>query len=134
MKRFLALTFLCTMPVATASFAEPTVHNPATMRKPAAIRKPAMPKSAAAAGTIVSIAMPGDLNEYKDGPGVQVVQTNCATCHSAGYVSMQPPMDADHWTKTVTKMRKQYGAPISDADAEKIATYLGKEYGPNPAQ
>jgi cytochrome c5 len=81
--------------------------------------------------SIVKITMPGDLNyDYKSGPGQQVAQTYCLTCHSSGYVSMQPPMDAKNWLKTVTKMRKAYGTQMTDADATKIADYLGTAYGP----
>ena len=87
-------------------------------------------KKAATPGTVTAITMPSDLDEYRKGPGLQVAQTYCLTCHSSGYVSMQPPMDAAHWSKTVTKMRKLYGAQIDDADAAKIADYLGKAYGP----
>ena len=85
---------------------------------------------AATAQTIVKITMPGDLSyAYKAGPGQVVAQTYCLTCHSSGYVTMQPPMDAAHWSKTVTKMRKLYGMQISDDDAAKVADYLGAEYG-----
>ncbi|GAC1413491.1 MAG: hypothetical protein NVS3B16_06630 [Vulcanimicrobiaceae bacterium] len=120
MKRFLILAALaCAMPLAVS--AEPTPHHPAAAK---AVHK-------AAPGSVVSIKMPGDLTyDYKKGPGQQVAQTYCLTCHSSGYVSMQPPMDAAHWAKTVSKMRKAYGMQISDADAAKVSEYLGKEYGP----
>ena len=84
-----------------------------------------------ASPAVVKVTMPGDLDyDYKPGPGRQLAQTYCLTCHSSGYVSMQPPMDAKHWLKTVVKMRKAYKAQYSEADATKIAAYLGAEYGP----
>ncbi|MBD5657179.1 MAG: cytochrome c [Candidatus Eremiobacteraeota bacterium] len=79
---------------------------------------------------VVSIVMPPDSYDYKKAPGQQVAQTYCLTCHSSAYVSMQPPMDAAQWAKEVTKMRKAYGAQMSDEDASKVADYLGKAYGP----
>jgi len=80
---------------------------------------------------VVSITLPGDLTyAYKKGPGQEVAQSVCLTCHSSAYVSMQAPMDAAAWTKEVTKMRKAYGASMTDAQATAVADYLGREYGP----
>ncbi len=108
----------------SASFAADALkHKPA-------VHKTVMAKKAVAPSTITAVTMPGDLSEYRKGPGLQVAQTYCLTCHSSGYVSMQPPMDAAHWAKSVTKMRKAYGAQMTDAEAETIADYLGKAYGP----
>jgi hypothetical protein len=42
---------------------------------------------------------------------------------------MQPRGDAKQWDAVVTKMRKVYGAPISDADARTITEYLTATYG-----
>ena len=115
--------------LALALFAVPAVAIAATVPQKMAAHKFA--HATAASSGIVKIAMPGDLNyDYKPGPGQQIAQTYCLTCHSSGYVSMQPPMDAAHWLKTVKKMQKLYGAPYSAADATKIAAYLGAEYGP----
>ena len=122
----LALAILAVPTVALAATAPPhhvTAHT--TTAHKSATHKAMAPSS------IVKITMPGDLSyDYKKGPGQQVAQTYCLTCHSSGYVSMQPPMDAAHWMKTVTKMRKQFGTQMTDADATKIADYLGSAYGP----
>ena len=122
----LALAILAVPTVALAAMAPPhhTIAHMTTAQKIATHR-------AMVPSSIVTITMPGDLSyDYKKGPGQQVAQTYCLTCHSSGYVSMQPPMDAAHWMKTVTKMRKQYGTQMSDADATKVAAYLGTAYGP----
>ncbi len=42
---------------------------------------------------------------------------------------MQPAGTKAQWTATVTKMRKLFGAPISDADSEVISSYLAEYYG-----
>lgn len=125
-----------TIAVAAALVALPVVATSATTAHHAVTKKSSIHKSMAKAkapSSIVSITLPANVAyDYKPGPGVTVAQTYCLTCHSSGYVKMQPPMDAAHWGKTVTKMRKLYGLQVSDADAVKIADYLGTEYGPTP--
>jgi cytochrome c5 len=92
-------------------------------------QKPA-PKSKPAAGSKVSITMPGDLSfQFKPGPGSVAATTYCLTCHSSAYVSTQPPLDKAHWDAEVTKMRKAYGASIPDKDAGEIVDYLTAAYG-----
>lgn len=128
MKHLTALaTALLALPLAASAATPPSATHHA-MAKSSVQKMKAKPASS----SIVSITLPTNVAyDYKQGPGLQVAQTYCLTCHSAGYVKMQPSMDAAHWMKTVTKMRKLYGAQISDADATKIADYLGSAYGPN---
>jgi mono/diheme cytochrome c family protein len=65
----------------------------------------------------------------KDGPGKQVVQQNCATCHSLDYIQANSPfLDHAKWEATVKKMINLLGAPISDQDATTIIDYLSKNY------
>ena len=67
---------------------------------------------------------------YKPGPNLEVVQGNCAACHSSDYIATQPPMKdkKGFWQAEVTKMIKVYGAPIDDADVGKIVDYLAATY------
>jgi hypothetical protein len=82
------------------------------------------------APTRVSITLPGDLGfAFKPGPGVAETQARCLTCHSSAYVSTQQGLDRAHWSAEVTKMRKVYGAPMSDAEAATIVDYLTVTYG-----
>jgi uncharacterized protein (DUF697 family) len=37
---------------------------------------------------------------------------------------MQPPLSRTAWTALVTKMRKTFGAPISDQQAAEVVNYL----------
>jgi mono/diheme cytochrome c family protein len=68
--------------------------------------------------------------QLKPGPGLDKVEGNCGACHSLEYIPMNSPfLNASGWDAEVTKMRKGYGAPISDADAKAIAEYLSKNYG-----
>lgn len=73
--------------------------------------------------------VPEDGLVLRPGLGVETAKHNCLSCHSADYVTTQPPqMGADFWRAVVTKMVKSYGAPISDEDAEAIITYLSRTY------
>ena len=65
----------------------------------------------------------------KPGPGSDVTQAQCQFCHSTDYIVMQPRGDARQWDAVVNKMRKVFGAPISDADAKTIIEYLTAAYG-----
>lgn len=66
----------------------------------------------------------------KVAPGHEVVQNNCAACHSLDYIRMNSPfLTPDVWGAEVTKMIKTYGAPIDEADAKIITDYLVRNYG-----
>ncbi|MCP3402933.1 MULTISPECIES: cytochrome c [unclassified Bradyrhizobium] len=78
----------------------------------------------------VNYKLPDEVAAFKPGPNLEVVQGNCSACHSADYVSTQPPMKDKKafWQAEVTKMIKVYGAPIDDADVGKIVDYLAATY------
>ena len=66
----------------------------------------------------------------KAGAGKDVVEGNCAACHSLDYIPMNSRFaDAKLWDAEVTKMIKAMGAPIADADKQVIVDYLVKNYG-----
>jgi cytochrome c5 len=73
--------------------------------------------------------LPPDTAKLERGQGVEVVTAQCSLCHSADYISIQPPMNRAAWTATVTKMREKYGAPILTNSVDQIVTYLVKTYG-----
>ena len=71
--------------------------------------------------------------QLRPGPGVEIVRSACAICHSLDYVVMNSPFqDRAGWTKTVDKMRHVMGAPLSDEDAAKVVDYLEQQYGKVP--
>jgi sulfite dehydrogenase (cytochrome) subunit B len=79
----------------------------------------------------ISYDLPPETAEFKPGPGVEVVKQNCTACHSADYIATQPrgaEFGQDFWRAEVTKMIKAYGAPIADADIDKIVVYLSTTY------
>lgn len=75
---------------------------------------------------------PPETARLAPGPGVEVAEAHCLTCHSADYVSTQPRDFAKpdlFWTGEVAKMRKAYGASLTDAESAKIVAYLAATYG-----
>lgn len=70
-----------------------------------------------------------DKSAFRPGSGVEAARENCLSCHSADYVTTQPPgMGAKFWEATVSKMIKAYHAPISDDVAKTIIDYLARTY------
>jgi cytochrome c5 len=64
------------------------------------------------------------------GPGKDVVEAGCATCHSLSYIPMNSRfMTQEAWKAEVTKMRTLFGAPIDDDAANAIIGYLVTNFG-----
>jgi sulfite dehydrogenase len=79
-----------------------------------------------------TFTLPGETVVYRpsDLPGYQLVQRNCALCHSAQYVTTQPLTSArPYWEATVRKMKKPFGAVFPDEDIAPMVEYLVKTYG-----
>ncbi len=72
-------------------------------------------------------SFPADLAE---GEGRTETESFCAMCHSARYITMQPPLPGATWEAEVNKMIKTFGAPIPDPAAKKIISYLQTHYTP----
>ena len=91
------------------------------------------------AGVLAVVAQAGAGDEssivLSDGEGVGTVKAMCAVCHSLDYIQMNSPFqDATGWDKTVTKMVKVMGAPITPEDSSVIVAYLAKHYGKEAAR
>lgn len=71
------------------------------------------------------VSLPDDEAQFA-GPDADLLNGNCAACHSAEMVLYQPRMDAARWAETVKKMRDVYKAPIEDADAAKLPEALAR--------
>ena len=92
------------------------------------------PSAPAQALSAKTIDLPPDnaMGTLKAGPGLDVVKSNCATCHSTDYIVRQPGGDVKHWDPEVHKMISVYGAQINDSDARTIVNYLATEYSAPP--
>jgi cytochrome c5 len=65
-----------------------------------------------------------------EGPGLTQVQANCSMCHSLDYILMNSPFqDKAAWEKTVNKMVKVMGAPLTAEDTTAVVAYLDAHYG-----
>jgi mono/diheme cytochrome c family protein len=73
--------------------------------------------------------LPPETARFKPGPGVELAVASCSLCHSADYISTQPPLDRAGWQASVIKMREKYGAPIGTNQIDAIVTYLAAQYG-----
>jgi len=74
-----------------------------------------------------------------DGPGVDLTRASCSMCHSLDYILINAPFqDRAGWEKTVNKMVKVFGAPLTLEENAAIVMYLAQHYGvadsdtPNP--
>ncbi len=86
---------------------------------------------AAAAALVLVSAARADENAIQLAPGdnLDVVQQNCAACHSLDYIPMNSPfLDQKGWQAEVTKMVNAFKAPIDEADQQKIVDYLSAHY------
>lgn len=70
-----------------------------------------------------------DAIKLKPGDNLEIVEQNCAACHSLDYIQMNSPfLDEKGWTAEVTKMVNVFGASIETADQQKIIAYLSANY------
>jgi len=67
--------------------------------------------------------------EIKMGKHFDVVQANCLTCHSFGYILNQGKQSRTFWKEKVEKMVKAFKAPITAEDQKLITDYLFEQYG-----
>ena len=81
-------------------------------------------------GNFSAASYPSFPPELAEGEGRAETQSFCAMCHSTRYITMQPPLPAATWEAEVNKMTKALGAPIPEASAKKIISYLQTHYTP----
>lgn len=80
----------------------------------------------------LAITLPPETARLREStlPGHPIATQKCATCHSADYISYQPPaMTLQQWTAEVSKMKHVYGAALTDDDVKKVGAYLAVAYG-----
>jgi cytochrome c5 len=81
-------------------------------------------EQSAKAGGVHEIALPAMQVEWPPGPGRDTVSATCVICHSTRYITMQPRFSRAAWMAEVDKMRKTFGAPLTDAQAVEVVNYL----------
>jgi len=76
----------------------------------------------------LSYRLPDESVQLRPGPGVENAVI-CLACHSADYISTQPPgKGRPFWDAEVKKMIKVFNAPIDSGDAAVIVDYLTTAY------
>src|SRR2546422_11609999 len=65
----------------------------------------------AAAADTVTITLPPDHGALPPGPGMEVTQKACQTCHSTDYIAMQPRGGEAQWRGRGAEKFKGFGAP-----------------------
>ena len=82
------------------------------------------------AASIATAAADESSIRLTEGPGLAQVQATCSMCHSLDYILMNSPFqDRAAWEKTVNKMVKVMGAPLTADDIAVVVTYLDSHYG-----
>jgi cytochrome c551/c552 len=83
----------------------------------------------ALAAVPLKIQLPPETGSFKPGPGADLANGQCLTCHSVEYVVTQPPMPRSFWDAEVKKMRDKFGAQLAEGQIEPLVTYLSENYG-----
>ena len=73
---------------------------------------------------IVKVELPASDESFPPGAGVEIANSQCQICHSAGMILTQPPLKKDEWRAEIIKMRTVYGAPIPEDQVDGLADYL----------
>jgi cytochrome c551/c552 len=80
----------------------------------------------------VKIELPADTSTLREStlPGYTIALQKCGICHSADYISFQPPgMNLVQWTAEMSKMQHSYGAPLNEEEIGLLGAYLAVSYG-----
>ena len=86
--------------------------------------------SVALAASIATAAADESSIRLTEGAGLPQVQASCSMCHSLDYILMNSPFqDKAAWEKTVNKMVKVMGAPMTADDVIAVVAYLDSHYG-----
>ena len=79
------------------------------------------------AAATVSVLVGSAAAEFPDGPGKEILEKQCRTCHSAEMVLTQRK-SVDEWKELVGAMIDQ-GAEIDDEQVPVLVEYLAKNWG-----
>ena len=93
------------------------------------VRLPA--SRAEVAPTPVTLPVATDVR-LRAGRDVELVEANCTLCHTLKPIVTHDGFTAEQWAAEVRKMREEYGAPVDEATAARITTYLQTFYANPP--
>ena len=72
----------------------------------------------------MAVELPDNDQTFPSGPGSNVADNDCRSCHSVEMVLTQPAMPKAAWEAEVNKMRNVYKAPLDANDVAPIVEYL----------
>ena len=78
----------------------------------------------------VDLPYPGP---HFSGPGAQLLNPSCSTCHSADFVNGQPHLPLATWKMEVLKMKNVFHAPVEAKNVDALAKALFDRH-PAPAK
>jgi mono/diheme cytochrome c family protein len=82
-------------------------------------------KAKPADGPVHTLKLPEDRDPaLPAGKGLEMVVAKCAICHTPHYIMNQPAFSRETWTAEVTKMQKNYSAPVEPENVAAIVDYL----------
>ena len=81
----------------------------------------------------LKIDLPPETAAFKNAPGAELATGQCLVCHSADYVTTQPPFSRAGWKASVEKMQLKYGASLPADQVEALVDYLVKTFGAEQA-
>ena len=77
-----------------------------------------------------TVTLPDSSARFPAGPGADLADANCLSCHSVGMIMNQPVLSRAAWEAEVNKMRNVFKAPVDAADVAAITDYLVSIKGP----
>ena len=77
----------------------------------------------------LKIVLPPETATFRPAPGVELAIAQCVQCHSAEYITSQPPLGLEAWKASIQKMRGKYGATVSPDSEAALVEYLAGTYG-----
>ena len=80
----------------------------------------------------LKIVLPPETASFRTAPGAETAMAQCLQCHSAEYITSQPPLGKDAWKASIAKMRAKYGAAVSPEAEAVLLEYLVGAYGKPP--
>jgi hypothetical protein len=83
---------------------------------------------AASAGPL-KIVLPTETASFRTTQGAELAMAHCLQCHSAEYITTQPPLGREAWRASIDKMRKKYGAGVPAEAEAPLLDYLVATYG-----
>jgi mono/diheme cytochrome c family protein len=82
-------------------------------------------KAVQESGPVHTLKLPEDRDPaLPEGKGREMVIAKCAICHTPHYILNQPAFPRDTWMAEVTKMQKNYSAPVEPENVALIVDYL----------